>query len=189
MLRSERRSQERRQVPAIHVFVWSLTCRVMPARQHRDFVIEPMAREFRNRFARELGQERQIVRGIDNQRLLRPAGKLPEIRHRTDRHPRLPQLFQIDLLFDSLPYVACGLPVPNHIRKISRRVIERRHADARIVCRRNERITRAQACADNAEPVVALLLQPSGNSECPPRPAALRPSCAQCSPKPRSRRG
>ena len=73
---------------------------------------------------------------------------------------RLPQSFQIDLLLDSLPDVPGGLPVPHHIGDISRRMIERRHANARIMRRRDKRVARTEARAHDAELRVALLLQP-----------------------------
>src|SRR5579864_5624150 len=103
---SKSRAQERQQVPTVDVLVRCLTRRVVPAGQHRNFVVEAVPSELIYHLPREFRQEGQIVRRINNQRLLRPAGKLPEVRHRTDSQPGLPQFLQIDLLLDPLPDMA-----------------------------------------------------------------------------------
>ena len=62
--------------------------------------------------------------------------------------------------FQPLADVARGLPVPNHVGKVSRGVIKRRHLNSRIMRGGNKRIARSEARADDAEPVVTLRFQP-----------------------------
>src|SRR3989475_8034830 len=76
------------------------------------------------------------------------------------RSPEPAQAFQINLRLQSLANVARGLPVPNHIGKIRRSVIECCNANPGIVCRREKCIARTQARADNSQTVIALQLEP-----------------------------
>ena len=50
--------------------------------------------------------------------------------------------------------------MPHDVGNISGGVIESRDANARIVRRRDERVTRTKTGADNAEIAIALLLEP-----------------------------
>ena len=83
-----------------------------------------------------------------------------KIRHGTHRQPRSPQAVQVDLLLDSLPDVARRLAMPEDVGNVSRRVIEGGDANAGVVRGCDERVARSEAGADDAQPVVALLLQP-----------------------------
>src|ERR1700730_206682 len=69
----ERRTQERRQLPAVHIFVRCFTHCVMAARQNYDFVVQLVAFEFVDDLAREIRQECQIVFRVEDERLARPA--------------------------------------------------------------------------------------------------------------------
>src|SRR5215472_9390033 len=119
-----------------------------------------MTLEFPDHFAGKFWQKREVVIGVNDQRLLSETRELVEVDHRADGQPDLAQLVQIDLLFDSLPYVAGRLSVPNNVGEIRRGVIEGRHLNARIVRARDERIARAQTRADQSEILISLQLQP-----------------------------
>src|SRR5258708_25914048 len=53
-----------------------------------------------------------------------------------------------------------GLPVPYHVGKVGRGVVEGSHLNPRIVRGGDKRIARSKARADDAEPVIALRFQP-----------------------------
>lgn len=72
---------------AIDVFVGRLASRVMPAGQSYNLVIKIVSGKFGNHLARKLGQECHVVFRVNDERFLRPAGELVEIRHGTDREP------------------------------------------------------------------------------------------------------
>src|SRR6185312_2187834 len=94
------------------------------------------------------------------QRLSRPAGKLLEVRHGTDCRPQIAQAVQINLIFHPGADVARGLARPDNVGKISGGVVKSRNANARIMRGGKEGIARSEACAENAELTVTLLLQP-----------------------------
>src|SRR5213082_622273 len=50
--------------------------------------------------------------------------------------------------------------MPDYVSDVCGRMVEGRHADARIVSRRKKRITRTQACSDDPESAISLLLKP-----------------------------
>src|ERR1019366_8382903 len=95
-------AEERRQLPAIHIFERSLAGGVVAARKHHDLVIQAMALKLFHRLARKLWRERQIVFAIDNERFSRPAAKLAEIRYRADATPQLPQAFEVKSCLQAL---------------------------------------------------------------------------------------
>ena len=146
--------------PAIHVFIWRLTCRVVAAGQHRHLVVDSVAGKGINGLPRQLGQKSQIVGCVNDQRLLRPACELLKVRHRADAAPHGAQAVGVEMGLESLADVAGGLPVPYHIGHVGRSVIERRHSNTGIMRRRQECVTRAEAGAQNAKLGVAMLLQP-----------------------------
>src|SRR6185295_11801378 len=105
----------------------------MAAGQDHDLVVQSVAFELRYRIARKPRQESHVVLRVYNEGLLRPAGKLFEIRNRTDAAPQRAQPVEVNLHFETLADVARGLPVPDHVRDIGGSVIEGGHANAGIV--------------------------------------------------------
>ena len=102
-------------------------------------MIQAVTLELFNHLPREFRQECQIVSAVDDERFLGPSRKFIEVCHGTDREPGLPQFLQVNLLFDSLPDMPGGLPMPDDIRKVCGGVIERCHPNPRIVRGGNER--------------------------------------------------
>src|SRR5207248_1200490 len=74
----KRRSKERRQMPAVHVFIRSLAGGVMPAGKHHYLVIKSVALELLYHLAREFWQEGEVVLRVYDERSLRPARELAE---------------------------------------------------------------------------------------------------------------
>src|SRR4029079_1688349 len=105
----------------------------MAARQDHDFVVKSVTFELRYRIARKPRQKSHVVLRVNNEGLLGPAGKLFEIRNRTDAAPQRAQPVEVNLRFETLADVARGLPVPDHVRDVGRGMIESRHANAGIV--------------------------------------------------------
>src|SRR5450432_821583 len=83
-----------------------------------------------------------------------------EVRHGAHRKPSLTQTVEIDLLLDSLPDMACRLPMPHYVGNICRCMIERSNAQPRLMRRGDEGIARPQARAHDAELAVALRFEP-----------------------------
>ena len=75
------RAQKRQKLPAVHVFVRRFAGRIVSAGKHHGFVVQAVPLEFVHYLPRKLRKKRQIILRINDQRLLRPAGILLEIRH------------------------------------------------------------------------------------------------------------
>src|ERR1700693_6258521 len=83
--------EKRCYVPAVHVFVWRLACGVVPAWKNYHLVIERMPLELLHHVAGEFRQEGKVIFCVHDERFLRRARKLREIRHRTNGTPEQPQ--------------------------------------------------------------------------------------------------
>src|SRR5437016_6742132 len=160
ILRFKCGSEKRRQLPPVHVFVRRFSRRVVTTGQDHDSMIQMMRCEFTDHLARKLGKKSQIVVSVNDQRLLAIPRELVEIDHRADREPELAQAFEVDGGFDPLANVASGLTVPDYVGKVGGRVIKSGGPNARIVRAGNEGVAGAEARPDQAELVVALLLEP-----------------------------
>src|SRR5437879_8660641 len=72
----------------------------------------------------------------------------------------MPQALRINLRFEPSANMARRLPVPDHIGEVRGRMVEGRYPNTRIMRGGKKRVTGTQAGADNAQPVIALFLQP-----------------------------
>src|SRR5580698_4789696 len=111
----KRPAHERRNLPAVHIFIGRFAGGVVPAGQNKNFVVQAMPLKLVHGIARELGKEGQVVVGINNERLLGPARKLIEIGHGAYRAPELAQAVEIDFGLDAFADVTRGLTVPDYV--------------------------------------------------------------------------
>src|SRR5260221_3260391 len=132
----------------------------MPAWEHYDFVIQVVFLELLDHLFGKFRQERHVVLRIDDERPSRPTRKLIEVHRGTDGAPHLPKILQIDGRFQPLTDVARGLPMPHHVGKVSRGMVESSHLYPRIVRPGDKPIARSAARGDHPPPVVTLPFEP-----------------------------
>ena len=132
----------------------------MAAGKTANFSVEIARAEFLSDFPAELGEERTVIGGVDHEHLLGPALELVKEVHGADAGKGMAQLRGVEYGLNSGANVAGGVAGPDYISKVGGGVVEDVDAYARIVSAGVEGVAGAQACTEDSELGIALLLEP-----------------------------
>ena len=149
------------EVPAVDVFVGSFACCVVAAREDLGEVVDFVAVEIGEDVERELAEEGQVVGGVDYENSFGVGGEAVHVGHGRDSGEDLADCVLGEAgVLEGFANVAGGLAGPDYVAEPGRGVVEGADLDAWVEGGGDESVATAEAGAEDAELLVALLLEP-----------------------------
>src|SRR5579859_6382206 len=120
-----------------------------------------MAAEGIQHLTAELGEHRGVVFSVHEDGLPIGAHAPFDVGYGAYGSPVVAEFFHADMVAKALPHMVCSHALADNVGEIGGKVEEASGFDSRIVHQRNVADGRAQAGTEDAQPGVALLLEPA----------------------------
>ena len=133
----------------------------MPAKKLEAARVGAVPAEGFQHLAAQLGKHGRVVFPVHEDGLSIGAHAPFDVRHGTDGGPIVAEFFYGDVVAKAFPYMVCGHALADYVREVGGEVKETASLDSRVVHKRDIADGGAEASAEDAQPRVTLLLEPT----------------------------